>query len=149
MAKKDLDRFFGQILGLWGGSRASFWLKYSPSIADWSLNVANVSAQRKKFPLRTETLLGKDRPKLANHKLWLRFVWLWAISLDLEIFSKPCHAFYQHDILWAQIKSFGGLKLILKDAPTNAPPNCRQASLNWGELIRKGQMADGQSQIRA
>ena len=66
----------------------------------------------------------------------------------MEVFFKPFHVFSTLSPSGSD-KNSGGIKLIPKDAPTNASPNCRQAILNWGELIRKGQMADGQSQIRA
>ena len=48
---KNFGCFFGQISGLEVWASANFWLKDSPSIADWSLNLANISPHRNKFPL--------------------------------------------------------------------------------------------------
>ena len=56
----SLGEVFGQKMGLQGGSVGSFWLKCSPSIAERSLEVANVSPHREKFPhADTKALLGK------------------------------------------------------------------------------------------
>ena len=57
---------FGQILELLIGYHWLFGLKSSPSIADRSLKVADVSLPRKKIPLaETEANLGQNWQKSA------------------------------------------------------------------------------------
>ena len=52
--------------GVLGGGMWDFWLKCSPSIADRSLKVADVSLPRKKIPLaETEANLGQNWQKSA------------------------------------------------------------------------------------
>ena len=50
--QKRFGLFFWPNFGVIAGSWGRFWLKCSPSIADWSLNVAYVSPHMKKFPLK-------------------------------------------------------------------------------------------------
>ena len=63
--KKNLTHFSipGEVvcqkMGLEGGSGGSFWLKCSPSIAEWFLEVANVS------PRRNQITFGQNWPKSA------------------------------------------------------------------------------------
>ena len=55
-----LGQIFGQILGLWGGSRGLFLAQMFPSIANSSLKISSVSTYRKKFP-HTETKANLDQ----------------------------------------------------------------------------------------
>ena len=58
--------FLAEFWGYWLERVWGFGLICSPSIADWSLNVATVSPQNWKFPHRkTEAHLGQNRSKSA------------------------------------------------------------------------------------
>ena len=53
-------------MGLLGEGRGRFWLKCSPSSADWSQKVSSVSPHRKKFPhAETKALVGS-----SGHQFW-------------------------------------------------------------------------------
>ena len=61
----------------------NFWLKSSPSIADWSLNVSIVSAQRTKFPLR--------KPK----HLWTKIGQHWRVAHNTKFVRRPSQKCYR------------------------------------------------------
>ena len=112
-----LCHIFGQILGLMLGGSRLFWLKFSPSIADWSLKVRWKRQHKKKIAItETEVLLGQNWPKSAMRA---SRTWFY-VSSRCEMKSRARGSIYLFKMNWCE--KFRGSRIYWKSDISHSIP---------------------------